>query len=168
MLEVILISILLSLLPIAELRGGIPYAILKDIHPLVAYFVCCLSNILVYPIVLIFLEYFHKHFLKIKYYQYLFDKFVERTRKKTQKKIEKWGFWGIMVFVMIPLPVTGAYTGSFAAWIFNINKRKSFFAVSLGVFIAGIIVTAIVLTGAEAFGIFINYNFVEAINNSVQ
>jgi len=164
MLEVILISILLSLLPIAELRGGIPYAILKDIHPLVAYFVCCLSNILVYPIVLIFLEYFHKHFLKIKYYQYLFDKFVEKTRRKTQKKIEKWGFWGIMIFVMIPLPVTGAYTGSLAAWIFNINKRKSFFAVSLGVFIAGIIVTAIVLTGVETLDFFVNYEIINKFN----
>ena len=66
-----------------------------------------------------------------------------------------------MVLVMIPLPVTGAYTGSFAAWIFNINKRKSFFAVSLGVFIAGIIVTAIVLTGAKSFEFLINYHFVK-------
>ena len=56
-----------------------------------------------------------------------------------------------MLFVMIPLPVTGAYTGSFAAWLFNIPKKKAFLSVVLGVVISGIIVTTIMLTGIEAF-----------------
>ena len=84
-------------------------------------------------------------------YKRLFDKFIIKTREKVGNKIEKYGFWGLMIFVMIPLPVTGAYSGSFAAWLFNIPKKKAFLAVSLGVIMAGIIVTTIVLTGIEAF-----------------
>ena len=90
---------------------------------------------------------FHKDLVEFS----LFDKFVIRTRKKIEGNIKKWGFWGLMIFVMIPLPVTGAYTGSFAAWLFNIPKRKAFLSVSLGVIIAGVIVSAIAYSGMEAF-----------------
>ncbi|MEQ9289709.1 MAG: small multi-drug export protein [Cyclobacteriaceae bacterium] len=151
----LLYAIILSMLPIAELRGGIPYALANEINPWVAYFVCCGANILAFPIVYLFLGIFHDLFMKIKLYQELFDKLVARTRKKVEKNLEKWGFWGLMVFVMIPLPVTGAYTGSFAAWIFGIKKRKAFLAVTCGILIAGIIVSAIFLSGAELFNFMI-------------
>lgn len=151
----LLYAIILSMLPIAELRGGIPYALANEINPWVAYFVCCGANILAFPIVYLFLGIFHDLFMKIKLYQTLFDKLVARTRKKVEKNLEKWGFWGLMVFVMIPLPVTGAYTGSFAAWIFGIKKRKAFLAVTCGILIAGIIVSAIFLSGAELFNFMI-------------
>ena len=143
-------SIILSMVPIAELRGGIPYALANGISPLTAYFACTLANILAFPIVYIFFGFFHDIFNKMDWYQKLFDKLVLRTRNKIGDKIEKWGFWGLMIFVMIPLPVTGAYTGSFAAWIFGVEKKKAFLAVSLGVFIAGLIVTAIFLSGSHA------------------
>jgi uncharacterized membrane protein len=139
------------MLPIAELRGGIPYAIANDINPFVAYFVCVGANILAFPIVFFFLEFLHPQFMKIELYQNLFNKFILKTRKKVESKITKYGFWGLMVFVMIPLPVTGAYTGSFAAWLFNIPKKKAFLSVLLGVIISGLIVTTIMLTGIEAF-----------------
>lgn len=144
-------SILLSILPIAELRGGIPYAIVHDIHPVMAYLVCCGANILAFPIVHFFLVTLHPIFMKWSFYSKLFDKFIARTRKKLEKNVEKYGFWALMIFVMIPLPVTGAYTGSFAAWVFGISRRKAFLAVTLGVLIAGVIVTAIMVTGAESF-----------------
>ena len=150
-------AILLSLLPIAELRGGIPFALLNDIHPVTAYVVCCAANILVFPFTFFFLGFFHEKFLVIKWYKSLFDKMVERTRRKTQSYIDKYGFWGLMVFVMIPLPVTGAYTGSFAAWIFGVKRRKAFLAVSLGVLIAGVIVTTVVLTGSQTFDFLIKH-----------
>ena len=144
-------SILLSMLPIAELRGGIPYALANGIHPVTAYFMCVLANIVAFPIVYFFMGFFHDLFNKMQWYANLFEKIVVRTRKKVGDNIEKWGFWGLMVFVMIPLPVTGAYTGTFAAWVFGIEKKKGFLAVSLGVMIAGLIVTAIFLSGAELF-----------------
>ncbi len=143
-------SILLSMVPIAELRGGIPYALAKGISPVTAYFACTLANLLAFPIVYLFFGFFHEIFYKMDWYKRLYDKLVLRTRKKVGAKIEKWGFWGLMIFVMIPLPVTGAYTGSFAAWIFGIDRKKAFLAVALGVFIAGLIVTAVFLSGSHA------------------
>jgi uncharacterized membrane protein len=144
-------TIILSMMPIAELRGGIPYALAHDINPVTAYLISCGANILAFPIVYLFMGFFHGLFSKMDWYSNLFDKIVIRTRAKVGDNLEKWGFWGLMVFVMIPLPVTGAYTGSFAAWIFSIEKRKGFLAVSMGVLIAGLIVTAIFLSGAELF-----------------
>ena len=150
-MDVILKAIIFSMLPIAELRGGIPYAIANDISPLAAYFICVGANLMAFPIVYFFLSFLHPIFLKVSIYESLFEKFVVRTRKKVENNIEKWGFWGLMVFVMIPLPVTGAYTGSFAAWLFNFRKREAFLSVSLGVVIAGVIVIAICVSGASAF-----------------
>lgn len=147
----IIYSIVLSMLPIAELRGGIPYALSHDIHPLTAYLICCTANMFAFPLVYIFFNFFHDLFNKMEWYRNLFDKLVLRTRKKVEGNLEKWGFWGLMIFVMIPLPVTGAYTGSFAAWLFGIQKRKAFLAVTLGILIAGVIVTSIFLSGAEFF-----------------
>ena len=147
----IIYTILLSITPIFELRGGIPYALANDINPVTAYIISCAANMLAFPIVYIFMGFFHDLFNKMDWYANLFEKIVVRTRVKVGDNLEKWGFWGLMVFVMIPLPVTGAYTGSFAAWVFGIEKRKGFLAVSLGVLIAGLIVTAIFLSGAELF-----------------
>ena len=138
-------------MPIAELRGGIPYALANGINPVIAYFMCTFANILAFPIVYLFMGFFHDLFSKMDWYSRLFDKIVLRTRQKVGANLEKWGFWGLMIFVMIPLPVTGAYTGSFAAWVFGIEKRKGFLAVALGVLIAGLIVSAVFLSGAELF-----------------
>jgi len=148
-------SIIWSILPISELRGGIPYAIANDVNPFLAYFICVGANILAFPIVFLFLESLHPLFLKIGIYQKLFDKVVLKTRKKLETKIKKYGFWGLMLFVMIPLPITGAYTGSLAAWLFYIPKKKAFISVVLGVIISGIIVTIISLSGIEAFNFLI-------------
>ncbi|MBT6808064.1 MAG: small multi-drug export protein [Flavobacteriales bacterium] len=142
-------AFLFSILPIAELRGGIPYAIFNDIHPLTAYIVCVVANILVFPIVYFFLEVIHPIFLKISFYNNLFDKIVIRTRKKLGLKIKKYGFWAIMIFVMIPLPVTGVYTGTLASWLFDIPKKRSFLSIVLGVIISGLIMTGISLFSSE-------------------
>lgn len=154
MSEIILKSFLWSILPISELRGGILYALTNGVDYKLAYLVCVSANLLAIPIVYLFLGIFHEQFMKIKLYENLFDKFVARTRKKVEKDIEKYGFWGLMVFVMIPLPVTGAYTGTFAAWLFGFKKREAFLAVSLGVLIAGVIVTVVVLSGSGLVSIF--------------
>jgi uncharacterized membrane protein len=148
-------SIIWSIIPISELRGGIPYAIANDINPFLAYFICVGANTLAFPIVFFFLEFLHPLFLKVDIYQNLFDKFVLQTRRKLDEKIKRYGFWGLMLFVMIPLPVTGAYTGSFAAWLFNIPKKQALISVSLGVMISGIIITIISLSGIEAFNFLI-------------
>ena len=134
-------SIVISVLPIAELRGGIPYALYNGIDPFGAYFLCVGANIMAFPITFFFVEIFHKYLIKWGFYKRLFDTFVTRTRNKLGDSVEMRGFWALMIFVMIPLPVTGAYTGSFAAWLFGIEKKKAFLAVLLGVMIAGVIMT---------------------------
>jgi len=149
--SIILKAILISIIPIAELRGGIPFAIANDMNPVLAYFICVVANILAFPIVYLFLEFLHPLFSKIDFYKNIYDQFVIKTRKKIDGKIERYGFWGLMIFVMIPLPITGVYTGSFGAWLLNIPKKKAFLAVVLGVIISGIIVTAVTLSGIEAF-----------------
>lgn len=106
MSAVIIKAIILSMLPIAELRGGIPYAISQGVDFKTAYLLCVGANLMAFPIVYFFLGVFHVQFMKIGFYENLFNKFVTRTRGKVEKQVEKYGFWGLMVFVMIPLPVT--------------------------------------------------------------
>lgn len=148
----------LTLLPIAELRGGIPYALLQGSIPWpVVYVYCILVNALVAPIAYLFLDTAHKLFLKWGFYARLFDRFIERARRKLESKVEKWGFWGVALFVGIPLPITGAWTGTLGAWVLGLSRRKTMLAVLLGVILSGSIVTSIVLLGLEAFNLFIKH-----------
>ena len=66
------------------------------------------------------------------------------------RKVEIFGFWGVAVFVGIPLPVTGAWTGTLGAWILGLSRRKTLLAILIGVAISGLIVSAVVLLGIEA------------------
>jgi len=148
-------AIVLSLLPISELRGGIPYAVASGIDPFVAAVVCVVANMLVIPVEFIFLETLHKVFYRAKPYRFLFDKFVVRTKRKAEKQVARYGYWGVMLFVAIPLPVTGAYTGTMAAWLLNLDKKRAYGYLALGVVIAGIIVSIATVTGLELFKIFL-------------
>ena len=103
---------------------------------------------------LIFLNTFHKLFYRIGFYKNFFDRFIEKARKKVGTNIEKYGTVGLAVFVAIPLPVTGAITGTFGAWVLGMKKRQIFPAIFLGVAIAGIIVSVIAYYGIEAFSFF--------------
>ncbi len=147
-------SLVLSLLPVSELRGGIPYAVANGVHPLTAYIMCVLSNMLIIPIVFVFLETLHRFFYRVHLYQLLFDRLVVRTKRKAQKNVDRWGYWGVMMFVAIPLPITGAYTGTLAAWLLQLDKRKSYGYLALGVVIAGIIVSIATLTGIGILKLF--------------
>lgn len=148
----LLYAIILSLLPIAELRGGLPYAYLVGEYPIwVSYLVCVGANFFVGPIVFIFLETVHKLLIRWSFYQKVFEIIIRRVRRKTSHLIEKYGFWGITLFVAVPLPVTGAYTGTIAAWLFGLDKKKSLLAVLVGVCIAGLVVSIVVYFGLEGF-----------------
>jgi uncharacterized membrane protein len=155
MTDILFHAIILSLLPVSELRGGIPYAVANDINIVFAYVICVIANILVIPILFVFFETLHKIFYRIKLYRILFDKWVVRTRRKAESNVARFGYWGIMLFVAIPLPVTGAYTGTLAAWILKLDRKKSFWYLALGVIIAGIIVSFATISGVQLFRIFI-------------
>jgi uncharacterized membrane protein len=147
--------ILLSFAPISELRGGIPLALAYHYSPIFSFLICTLANIAVAPLLFIFLETFNKLFLKIPAYNRFFHRNVDKARKKIHEKVEKYGYLGLMIFVAIPLPLTGAYTGALGAWALGMSKKKSFAYISLGVIIAGIIVTLVAYYGITAFNFFI-------------
>ena len=147
-------------MPISELRGAIPFAIANNIPWYWAYTFAVILNALVAPVCWIFLATFHKLLYGatpekgIRWYKNFFDHFIERARNKLSSAVEKWGWLGIAVFVAIPLPMTGAWTGTLGAWILGVSKRRTMLAVILGVVVAGVIVTAAVVFGIEAWRIF--------------
>lgn len=147
----IIFAALLSLTPFGELRAGIPYAFASGVHPGIAYIVCVLANAIIVPIAFFFLEYIHRHLMHKDHYRSLFDRFMERTRHKTEEKVKKYGYLGLTLFVAVPLPITGAWTGALGAWFFGMNKWKAFFSILLGIAISGAIVLGILLTGATAW-----------------
>ncbi len=153
-MEIYLYAILLSILPIAELRGGIPYAVANDIGLPEAFIACVIANMLVIPIVFVFLDTLHNQFYRVKPYRWFFDKWVVRTQRKAESNVARWGYWGVMLFVAIPLPTTGAYTGTLVAWLLKLDKKKAFWHLALGVVIAGIVVSIATMTGMEVLRIF--------------
>ena len=151
----ILYTILFTFIPIFELRGALPYAYFNDIPLWLAYLITVPVNALVAPLGFFFLNTFHNVFYRWNFYKKIFDASVLRARKRIEPKIKKSGYWGLMIFVMIPLPITGAYTGTLGAWVLGLNPKKTFLAVLGGVIISGIIVTVITYLGIEAFSFFV-------------
>lgn len=171
MIKTILITAFLALAPISELRGAIPYAMAMDIPFYFAYFLGVFFNALVAPLVYIFLNTFHKIFYKrMHWYQNFFDRFVQKAQNKIHDKVEKYGYWGILIFVAIPLPITGAYTGTLGSWILGLDKKKTMLAVIGGVMISGIIVTTVVSLGLSGLDFLLAdpvVSSVESINEAL-
>jgi uncharacterized membrane protein len=157
-----------SILPISELRGGIPVAIANGIPWYFAYPFCAAVNALAAPFCWLFLSTVHTLLYGrndpyglngpqsgFSWYRNLFDRFVERARDKVRGPVERWGILGIALFVAVPLPITGAWTGTLGAWVLGLEKRKTLPAVILGVAIAGLVVTAVTVLGIGALRIFV-------------
>jgi uncharacterized membrane protein len=112
-----------------------------------------MANIFVILPIWFFLDFLHHKFIHIKLYKKTADFFLNRIHKKSKQlepRINQYGYIALALFTAIPLPVTGAWTSSIIAWLLGLNRKKSFFAVSLGVILAGIIVTFLTL---GSFGI---------------
>jgi uncharacterized membrane protein len=146
-------TIILSMLPVSELRGGIPYAILNGINPITAFLLAVLANILIIPIIFFFLDNIHEFLLNIKPYKKAFNFYIERKVEKVRRKYENVGLVILFLFVAIPAPGTGAYTGVLLSWFFELDRKKSFATIALGVITAGIITTILTLTGKGLFGL---------------
>lgn len=144
-----LIVLLISMLPIVELRGAIPVAIAvlgmpwQEAVPL-----AILGNMIPIPFLLLFLEWFLKLISRFRWGQRFTDWLYGRTRSKG-KVVERYAELGLIVFVGIPLPGTGGWTGSLAAKIFGLDFWKSFLCVFIGVLLAALIVTLVTLLGVS-------------------
>ena len=152
---ILLITAVLSFMPISELRGAIPFAMVNNIPWYAAFLFATFFNALVAPFCWLFLATAHKLLYNIGWYHHFFDRFVERARKKLSGSMEKWGWLGIALFVAIPLPITGAWTGTLGSWVLGVSKQRTMMAVIMGVMGAGIIVTAVMVLGIEALNLFI-------------
>jgi uncharacterized membrane protein len=134
--------LLTTILPISELRGGIPLGISLGLNPWFTFFIAIIANALIFFPVFFALRLFYDKLLsRIP----LFDKYLDSLRKRGKPKVDKYGFWGLFLFVAIPLPLTGAYTGTILAWLLGMDWKKAFPAVGLGVIVAGIVVLLITL-----------------------
>ena len=146
---------LLSMAPISELRGAIPLGVWGyGMPPLKAFLIAIVGNLLAVIPLLLLIKPAHRLAMKFSLTRKFFEWMLERTRRKGEI-VEKYEAIGLMLFVAIPLPGTGAWTGALAAFLFDIPFKYAVVSISIGVLIAGIIVTVFVsagLTGAIAAG----------------
>ena len=130
-----------SISPFGEAKIWIPYFIANsDLQTSTILLVGISANLLVFPLLYKSIEISNKYLLKNKFYKSNAIKLSLRARKKTKNVIGKYGSWGLMIFVMIPIPFTGAYIGTIASYIFGVNYKKSFIAISIGIVGSSIIV----------------------------
>ncbi|MCD6081222.1 MAG: small multi-drug export protein [Candidatus Omnitrophica bacterium] len=138
--------IAVSASPVVELRGAIPLAVSMGISPLSAFLISVMGNLLPVPLLLVVFSPITAQLRETKLLKKIFSWLEERTRRKASL-VQKYEFWGLVLFVAIPFPTTGAWTGSFAASIFKLNYKLSLLAITLGVIIAGIIVSVVTVAG---------------------
>jgi len=134
------IVFIISMLPILELRGGLIASALLGVDFLHGYLCSIIGNVLPIPIVLLFLEKIFNLLKNIKFTKNLVNKIENKIMSK-KGQIEKYGYLGLLLFVGIPLPGTGAWTGAGLAVLLNLNKKKSFVVILLGVILASIIMS---------------------------
>lgn len=141
----LLVAGLISMIPIFELRGGIPVGIaLFKLHPVTVYFTCVVFNLIPVLPILLLLNPLRRLLSRVPPFRGLF-RYLERKAAKNKRLIERYEEIGLTLFVAIPLPVTGAWTGSIIAEVMGLKVMKSFLSITLGVALAGIIVTMLTL-----------------------
>jgi len=130
----------ISMCPILELRGGLIAASLLGMDPVVSYIVCIIGNIIPIPLILWLINKILNWMRNNKNKKInSVAKWLDTKVEKHKGQIEKYGYWGLVLFVGIPLPGTGAWTGCLIASVLEMDKKKSFLAALLGVFIASVI-----------------------------
>lgn len=132
--------IIASVIPYLELRGAIPVAWQLGFDPIEAYLLAVIGNMLPVIPIIVLIDPISKLLCHISFFKRLFDWIFTRSRRKAPQ-IQKYGFWGLTLFVAIPLPMTGVWTGAVIAFLLGMRKRVAFSSIFLGVLIAGIIVT---------------------------
>ncbi|MBU0678031.1 MAG: small multi-drug export protein [Verrucomicrobia bacterium] len=137
---------LISTLPIVELRGAVPVGHMMGMNPWIVYGLAVAGNMIPIPLILLFLGPISRFLMKFKLGRLFFDWLFARTRKKTAD-IEKYETLGLTIFVAIPLPVTGGWTGAMAAFLMGVEFRHAMLSILLGVMIAGVIMTVLSLLG---------------------
>ena len=145
----ILLTFLVAMVPVVELRGAIPFGVVRGLNLWTAIIASMLGNLIPVPFIILFIR---KIFAWMRAHMPKLDGLVIRMEKKAEKNraaVEKYAFWGLVILVAIPLPGTGAWTGALVAAMMEIRLKRAFPAIALGVAIAGVIVSVITY-GAQA------------------
>lgn len=136
-------TMLVSMIPVIELRGGIPFGVALGLNPWVAMMACVVGNMIPIPFIVVYIRriflWMRRRFPKLGS---LVDKLETKAHLKG-KKVTRYRYLGLFVFVAIPLPGTGAWTGALAAAFLNMPLRKALVSIFLGVVTAGILVTTL-------------------------
>ncbi len=135
-----IIAFLWSISPFGEAKVGIPFGLLKGLDKYLVFIVCLTANILVFPLMFFFLEKINKYLLRMHFYKKWALYVARKAKVGSGDKIKKYGFWGLIFFVMLPVPGTGVYAGSIASYLFKMEKKKAFVANTIGIFISSVIV----------------------------
>ena len=148
-----LVVFIISLFPILECRLGMFTAIvLLGMNPFVGFIISFLGNILPIPFILLLINKIFELLKKVPVINKPIYWLEEKTLKK-RDKIDKYGVWGLLLFVAIPLPGTGGWTGALLASLLHLDRKKSFGVICIGVFIAGLIISVLSLIfGMAVFG----------------
>lgn len=157
MLQKYLFCFLVSMVPLIELRGGVPFAVAMGLDYWSALIVCVIGNMLPVPIIYFFARKVLLWGCDKKYIGKFFTLCIEKGETGGQKLKARAGrgglFIALLLFVGIPLPGTGAWTGTLAASFLNMGIKSTSAAVSLGVILAGIIMGVVAMTGVHVFGL---------------
>lgn len=145
----IITAILWSISPFGEAKVGIPFAIFNDVNYYVAFLVCFVANVLIFPIMMFFLESVNSYFLKWRFYKKAAIKVAKRAKSGAGKGVKKYGFWGLIIFVSLPVPGTGVYAGTIAAYLFGVERKRAFLANTLGIFLSCVIVWFMTIATVE-------------------
>ena len=141
---------MLSLLPISEIRGGMLYAGLTDMNMVGAFAISFIGNMLPIPVILLFIQRILAWMRTKKGLGKVVD-WVMRKAEKGSKKLGKYTYWGLYLFVAIPLPGTGAWTGALVANFLDLPIKKTLPIITVGVLTAGVIITTLAYTAPDVF-----------------
>ena len=144
-------TILVSMVPIVELRGGIPFGVTLGLPVWAAYLAAVIGNILPVPFILVYIrrifQWMHRRLPRLNR---LVDK-LERKAHLKGRRVTKYKYLGLMLFVAIPLPGTGAWTGALAAAFLDMPLRKAIPSIFAGILIAGIVISILTFGVASLF-----------------
>lgn len=138
-------TILVSMVPVVELRGGIPFGVARGLPVWAAYLAAIIGNMLPVPFILVYIRrIFQWMRRRLPWLNSLVDR-LERKAHLKGRTVSKYKYLGLILFVAVPLPGTGAWTGSLVAAVLNIRMRHALPAILLGLIMAGLITTALTL-----------------------
>ena len=153
-------TVIIAMMPFSELRGAIPLALAPPgmggygMAVPEAYFLAVIGNMIPVIPLLLFLGPVSDFLRRWKMLDIFFNWLFTRTQHNHNARFEKYGTLALTLFVAVPLPVTGAWTGCAAAFVFGIEFRHALLAIFMGVLISGIVVSALTLAGIGIFELF--------------